>query len=850
VVTALAVAAVLSQLVPPTASCPGVPAYPTSEKASGVSGDEVLAVTISVTGEVKDIAVKTSLGAAFDAAAVEAARACAFTAATMDGKSVPAIVELKTTFVPPLLPWTLEGEVVGELGEGLGGATVSFGEQAARTDSRGHFSLTFESIPPGDSWVRVHLEGRADKAFPEVFKSGQTTRVRYLLPKQKVFESRVEGSRLLPAIPDTDKTPQVSHFTITRADIDRTPGALEDVARVAQTMPGVAADPDLLATLFIRGGGPEEVVFYLDGVPLQNPYHLGGFASIFNPMMMESAELYTGAVPARYEPSLSGAFEVHYATGETKKPRVLADVSLLSAQLRADIPTPVEGLSVVVSARRSFAEAYFSVLKSLNVVGQNYVAPELTELLARVNFRRGRHQTTATYLFGSDGLDFILKPGEQPLFAFSGGVKISNTLHLALLQHRIDFSGDSRLTLSAAYTHDGNLVDVSGDTHYANDARHDDFLVRVDGVAATSDRARSQLGAQFAHRSLGILGEVTDARADAPWAQTPFVQTTPTTFAVQSVVTDLFALYAEQLYRPVDPLTLEAGGRVQLDARTTKWSGSGRVAAAWALPFTAVLKLSAGVSLQPVQAPLLLDPTFGNPNLLPERSWQVIAGIEQPLPFEALLKLEVWGKYLDHLVANPDTPAALARVEAAGAPVFQNVGTGFARGADLLLLGRTRHFYYGVSMGLLFSDRTNPLAQDVTTYPTPWDQRFTAGLNVTWSPNDHWLVTGRFNFRTGRPYTPVLSFVLDPSGHYEPLFGAPDSARYPAFYELSARAEYRFNVWQLKMAAYLECLNITNAQNVFAYVYGPGDPASMTPPSQGAINHLPIRPFIGIRAEY
>jgi TonB family protein len=833
------VAVVLSQLVNPTASCPGVPDYPSSERASGVSGDVVLAITIAADGGASKIEVATPLGAAFDAAAVEAAHKCTFTAATMDGKAVPSIIQLKTTFHPPLLPWTLEGQVVGDLGDALAGASVTFGGQTTFTDDRGHFVLTFESLPPGDGWVLVHHRGHADKAFPEVFRAGQTTRARYALPREKAFETRVEGSRLLPAIPEPDRTPQVSRFVITRADIDRNVGSMEDVGRVAASAPGVAADPDLLGTLFVRGGGPEEVVFYLDGVPLSNPYHLGGFTSIFNPMMLESAEFYTGGVPARYEPALSGALEVHYATGEgIKKPRVLADVSLLSAQLRADIPTPIEGLTVVVSARRSFAEAYFAVLKDLGVVGNSFVAPEITELLARVSFNRGRHHTTATYLYGADGLDFIMKPGEQALFSFSGGLKISNSLHLALLQHRIDFSGDSKLTFTAAYTHDGNSVDVSGDTHYANDAKRDDFLVRVDGVAATSANARTQAGVEYAHRSLGIVGEVSDARGDAPWTQTPFVSTPTATLQVAPVPTDLLAIYAEQLYRPVDAFTMEAGGRAQVDALTGKFSGSAKVAASVSLPTKTVLKLSGGVALQPVQAPLLLDPTYGNPNLEPERSYQVVAGVEQPLPIEALVRLEVWGKYLDHLVANPDSPAALARLEAAHAPVFQNVGTGFARGADLLFMGRTRHFFYGASMGLLWSDRSNPLAENATTYPTPWDQRFTSALSLSWSPNDHWLLTGKFSFRTGRPYTPVMSFV-----NGTPVFGPSDSDRYPAFYELSARAEYRFNVWQLKMAAYLECLNVTNAQNVFAYAYDASG-------QQTAINHLPIRPFLGVRAEY
>jgi hypothetical protein len=58
---------------------------------------------------------------------------------------------------------------------------------------------------------------------------------------------------------------------------------MEDMSRAVQQLPGVAADPDLLANFFVRGGGPEETIFYLDGIPLSNPYHLGGFASIFNP---------------------------------------------------------------------------------------------------------------------------------------------------------------------------------------------------------------------------------------------------------------------------------------------------------------------------------------------------------------------------------------------------------------------------------------------------------------------------------------------------------------------------------------------------------------------------------------
>ena len=63
---------------------------------------------------------------------------------------------------------------------------------------------------------------------------------------------------------------------------------------------------------------------------------------------------------------------------------------------------------------------------------------------------------------------------------------------------------------------------------------------------------------------------------------------------------------------------------------------------------------------------------------------------------------------------------------------------------------------------------------------------------MSWSPSSKWLFTGRFDFRTGRPYTPVVGWVHDTAdGWYLPVFGATNGARYPAFYELSLRGEWK-----------------------------------------------------------
>ncbi len=836
---------------PPTAECPP-PTYPVDERRSGIEGAVGLRVTLDGDGGVTSQAVTQPLASAFDDAAMRSLLACRFTPAKVGGEPAPSSIELTVHFVPPVQPWVLEGDVVGELGEALPEATVSYGGRASTTDERGHFHLDFEAVPPGDAWVTVEKDGYALQGFPEVFRPGTTTTARYALVKRRGFETRVEGSRLLPPVPDADKTPQVSRFVMSKRDIDRTPGAMEDLSRVVQQLPSVAADPDLLANFFVRGGGPDETIFYLDGIPLSNPYHLGGFASIFNPMMIERAEFYAGAAPARYEPALSGVLEVDYATGQTTRPKVQVDVSMQTAKARVDAPLFVEGLSVVASFRRSYFEAYFEVLKALHVFGSNVVAPDITEALVRLSYQRGIHQTLLTFVHASDGFDFVVKPGEEVLVNFAGGLKLLNSAQIVSLKHRVDLPGDSEVTAQLAYTRDTNTFSVDSQQRFGNDALRQEVLARGDLVLAHSEAHRTSVGVQYSWRTLALTGQVTDTRAVAPWARRPVVDTGLDPLPISPKLTrNLVAVYGEHTFRPTSTFSLEGGGRAQYDVTNGQASGSARLAGALSLSTLTVLKLSAGVVWQPSQSVLALDPTVGNPKLLPERTLQLIGAVEQPLPFEALLRAEGWGKWLSNLVVNPDSQVGLEQRLLTGLPTFTNDGYGKAWGADVALIGRTRHFSYTLGLGLVFADRTNPLATGVRTYPVQWEQHLTATAGVTWSPNASWVVTTRANFRTGRPYTPILGFTADDANRrWLPVFGDTSSQTYPFFFELNLRVERRFVWGPLSWAAYAELLNVTNTMNVYTWLYGSGDYAAGIPPTRSAFNHLPIRPFLGIRAEY
>jgi hypothetical protein len=353
-------------------------------------------------------------------------------------------------------------------------------------------------------------------------------------------------------------------------------------------------------------------------------------------------------------------------------------------------------------------------------------------------------------------------------------------------------------------------------------------LARADLVIAWSGAHRSGYGAQYAWRDLSLVGNVNDTRSVAPWAQLPIVDAARPQLDIAPALTrNLLSLYAEHTWRPVQTFSLEGGGRAQYDVTNLQASGSARLAAALSLPTLTVLKLSGGAVWQPYQVPLALDPVAGNRQLKPERSVQLIAGLEQPLPFEALVRLEGWAKWLGDLVVNPDTRGALDARLAAGLPAYTNAGFGHAYGIDGMLVGRTRHFSYTLGLGVLSSVRTNPLAVGVQTYPVQWEQRFTGSAGLSWSPNSRWVFTARANFRTGRPYTPVLGFSADfANERWVPVLGATSSQSYPFLFD------------------------VTNTMNVYAYVYGAGDFEAGTAPTRGRFTHLPIRPFLGLRAGY
>lgn len=131
-------------------------------------------------------------------------------------------------------------------------------------------------------------------------------------------------------------------------------GGEVDVLKALQLLPGVQAGTEGSAGVYVRGGGPDENLVMLDGVPLYNVNHMMGFFSVFNADAVKSLTLYKGNFPARFGSRLSSVIDVRQNDGNLQQYRGSVTVGLIAAKVNVEGPIVKGKTSFNVSARRTY----------------------------------------------------------------------------------------------------------------------------------------------------------------------------------------------------------------------------------------------------------------------------------------------------------------------------------------------------------------------------------------------------------------------------------------------------------------------------------------------------------------
>lgn len=129
-----------------------------------------------------------------------------------------------------------------------------------------------------------------------------------------------------------------------------------DVLKSLQLMPGVQSGSEGSSGLYVRGGGPDQNLILLDGVPVYNASHLFGFFSVFNTDAISSVKLIKGGFPARYGGRLSSVIDIRMKEGNLKEFHGEGSIGNVSSKFTFEGPIVKDKSSFIMSARRTYID--------------------------------------------------------------------------------------------------------------------------------------------------------------------------------------------------------------------------------------------------------------------------------------------------------------------------------------------------------------------------------------------------------------------------------------------------------------------------------------------------------------
>ncbi len=643
-------------------------------------------------------------------------------------------------------------------------------------------------------------------------------------------------------------------------EIKAIPGLVEaDPLRAVDMLPGVVTISDFSSAFNVRGGSADQNLILLDGIPIFNPTHLGGFFSVFNGDMVERAELRSGGFPARFGGRVSSVLDVKTDPGDGSF-RMDGGVSLLATRVALGGGLPqgaADGIGFRdvrwrVSGRRS----YFDQLLR-PVLDFPYHLMDFQGILE--GWTAGGSRVSVSAYTGRDVLDLTsLDPASFPL--------------------RIDWDWGNDL-LGVRWTRplqDGGWWELrSGFSRFTSGLAFPDF----DDTEIRSAIQQGSLEGDLEIRpasslTLGIGGGARRFGYDN------LLATGGTQFlAGAGKGTEVFS-YLQGEWRPGPRWIVEAGARLD---RWTPSEGDDLLVASprlsakrffsgsrWAVKGAMGRYTQFLHSIRDEELPVGLDVWVLAGHQVPHVvSDQVQVGFEG-YPAEGwFLSVEGYARGFDGVITNnfgddPNDPSD-----------DYLPGTGSSYGLDLLLRHTGRETSGWLAVSLLRARRSFPDflsgldPAPMITYPPVFDRRLDVDLVFRRDLGRDMELGFRWNFGTGLPYTRPLGayFYLAPrvtagagldwdpggdepggvgSGAYGVLLGDRNGARYPTRHRLDVSLRWELERPWGRMTPYASVLNVYDRRNVLFYFYQ----YDRDPPVRTGISMFPFLPTVGLEVSF
>ena len=660
--------------------------------------------------------------------------------------------------------------------ETLIGATIvdkNSGKGCA-TNSYGFYTLTLDQ---GQVELQVSYVGYTQQNRTLDLKENQN--INFSLETNTTLDEVViESTRATVSA----RSPQMSVVELPVQQIKSIPTLFgeADVLKAIQLLPGVQNGSEGSAGMYVRGGGPDENLLLLDGVPVYNVNHALGFFSVFNPDALKNVTLYKGSFPAHFGGRLSSVVDIRMKEGDMQQYHGNVSIGLISSKVNVEGPIVKDKLSFNLSLRRTYGDllikpALWIASKqdpNMNKLNAGY---NFYDLNAKLNWKiSDKDRLYLSFYTGDDAINFGVRYRE---YAHDGvqyndnmglgwrwGNKVASlrwnhvmsqklfmdaSVNYTQYRHRLSMDMSEETT----FNYEGHSVTNKDEFNMAYKSGINDLTAKVDFDYTPLPNHEIRFGGNYTYHQ--FRPEVQSAKM-VEGNQTAI----DTTMSASNVYAHETALYAEDNMTFGDIFRVNAGLHYSTFTVEGKTYQSVQPRLSASVMLASNFSLKAGYAYMTQYVHLLSNSSLSLPTdlwvpvtkkIVPMNAHQWSLGAFYELPRLFDISVEGYYKQMDNLLEYKDGASFFGSSETWENKV--SMGKGWAYGVELLVqrsFGKTTGWVgYTWAHAKRQFDREGMMINNGKVFPAKYDRRHDISITVQHKFSDRFDLSGTWVFSSG-----------------------------------------------------------------------------------------------------
>ena len=670
----------------------------------------------------------------------------------------------------------------------------------------GGFSIP--DVLPGSHVLEVSAPGLSVQRFARVrVRAGSVTELFLDLLVAPTLREKIQVDSG-PTPPGGEQTEP--RTTLKQESIERRTRLGDDLNRALAGSPGIVTG-DKSAALSIRGGEPSEALVILDGLEIDEPLHLRdflGFSSIIDSRTIARADILGGGFPAQYGDHLSGILDLS-SVDPTQDGRTLLSTSLIGSSVLTDGAFGARNGKWLLSARTWYPDAVLDIVDP----GGEDISPVYHDVLGKAEVPLGGGTVlTGHVLAARDAVDFVNDFGDVDVTARN----LSDYVWLDLaspwtprLYSRTLLSRGSveRERSGSVSVGDTGLAQVGDDRAFISHGIVQDWILRGPGGHTMKwGLLAKRVEAEYEYSS--HTEGITPLLGGAP-------STTDRLASIRPTGENYGAYFSDRI--PLSSmLVLEAGARWDRQSITAEQQISPRLNLIFTPGSRTSFRAAWGRFFQS-QSLHDLQVEDGELGIFPaQRSEHRLVAFDHAISGGLTLSACAYSKVTSNPRPHYENLFNPIQIFPEIEPdrVLVAPERSVSRGLELSLSAdRGRAFAW--SAGYALASARDEI--DGRLVPRSWDQRHTFNFSMSYRKGDAWSFDFAGVYHSGWPTTPMAAeTVVAPDGTstIQPILGARNSARYPAYHRLDMKAGRHIPLGRGTLTLFLEVTNLYRQDNV------------------------------------